>query len=127
MAKTDFEWIRRRLMAKGYTQAQLAKIWDTDSGFVSRFFADGRTDLITLKRAVMLCRIIEMPLEDFVKQIGLHGGSVMAPSLEPTSLPDAGTFNVTPRNGALQIIANLTVPAAKAGELLTILANLTKK
>ena len=127
MAQTDFEWIRRRLIAKGYTQAQLAKIWDTDSGFVSRFFADARPDLITLQRAVVLCRIIDMPLEDFVKQLGMQGGSVMAPALPPTSLPDAGTFSVTPSNGALQIVANLLVPAGQAADLLSVLANLTKK
>lgn len=127
MAQANFEWIRRKLQAKGYTQVQLAKAWDADAGFVSRFFSEARSDLITLQRAITLTRMIDMSLEDFAKALGLYGGSVLAPASPPNALPEQGTFSVTPINGALHIAANLVVNPSDAGDLLNVLANLTKK
>jgi plasmid maintenance system antidote protein VapI len=58
-------WILRRLLQRGYLQADLARAWGIPQASVTRFLQGVEGQDITLRKARILAAMLGMKLEDF--------------------------------------------------------------
>lgn len=65
---TGHPWIRDRLMNLGKTQRDMAKALDWDNGQVSKFLKNGQPKIST-DRAILLARLLQMPLEELMVRL----------------------------------------------------------
>jgi hypothetical protein len=121
-AKTDREWIRDVLEARGYKQRDLAKLWGCSEAAASRFLNGLDSGDIPASRAYPLSRMLGMTLDELFARLGFAGGTVNLPPPQSTSIP-VGTVDVKPHDGRIRALLHLDLSPALAGELMGFLAH----
>lgn len=125
--KSKTEWIKDALVARGYTQRDVAKAWGVSEPSVSRFMSGTENQDLPLSRANDLAQMLNMTLDELAKRLGFRGGQVAPPPIVPNAAPPLNTSQLAVLDGGrLRLLLHVDIPAALAGELVTLLGRVNE-
>lgn len=122
--KVKNEWIKDGLTRRGYRQKDLAVAWSSQQASVSRFLSGEELQDPPMSKAVSLCRMLGITLEELAKGLG-HSGVIVEPSVESVqvSIP-LGTFNMSsPYPGVARLEMRKDFSSGAAQEIVKIMSN----
>lgn len=127
---TDFRWIKDGLAARNYLAKDLAKLWELSESSVSRFLNGQEQPDLPLSRAVILCQMLGITLDELAKGLGVMGKRVV-PAVEMTERTGAERAPKAPANSVqltmletdkVRITLSQDTTPQKAMEVIKILA-----
>lgn len=120
--KSKTEWIKDALVARGYSQRDLAKQWGVSEPSVSRFLSGTENQDLPFSRATDLAQMLDITLDELALRLGYRRSRVPPPPIVASSAPPIGTTSLAVgEGGRLRVLLHVDLPATLAGELVTLL------
>jgi len=118
------EWIKLGLQRRGYRQKDLAVAWSSQQASVSRFLSGEELQDPPLSKALTLCRMLGITLEEFARGLGLAGVTV-EPQIESLVVTaPLGTFQMTsPKPGVTRLEMRKDFSVTAGMEIVKVMAN----
>jgi transcriptional regulator with XRE-family HTH domain len=116
--------MRERLIAQGYTQRDLARMWGVSEASVTRFLQGTENADPPFSRAVRLGEMLRMSLDELAARMGLRGKVPLPPPtpVEGLGAPRIGTVSTQLAGpGRLRVLLHLDLPAEVAAEMVALL------
>lgn len=127
VVKSKTEWIKDALVARGYAQRDVAKVWGVSEASVSRFLSGTESQDLPFSRAADLAEMLGMGLDELAKRLGFRGGQIAPPPIVSNAAPPLNTSQLAVLDGGrLRLLLHMDIPAALAGELVTLLGRVNE-
>ena len=118
-------WVREALRACGYNQRDLARAWGVSEPSVSRFLLGVEGVDPPLSRAMSLCSMINISIEELARGLGLKGRRIEPAVKSEAGLPPVGTFKMDMlAPGLVRVVMVQDVAPAVASALVSVLGGM---
>jgi transcriptional regulator with XRE-family HTH domain len=115
-------WVREALKTCGYTQRDLARAWGVAEPSVSRFISGVEGHDPSLSRAMTLCSMLNITLEQLARGLALKGRRIEPAITSDVGLPPVGTFKmdmISP--GLVRVVMVQDVTPTVASQMVAVL------